>query len=784
MNNWEIVTLGTVIHDPVTMEVAQELAPQDFTGSNRLVWVEVLALHRRGSLEKRALVEALRAKNLLEGIGLDLNGGDQYGEAYIDFCISYHGAQIEEYVRQVVDLAVRRQLRETAGLIAADAMSTRPSDELLDEAERRVMALRRTRDVGGSDLGTILRAFMPRLEGMRTGAIQPALVPNTQALKDVIGYIDWSDFVLVAGRPGDGKCLSAGTRVIMASGEPRAVEALQVGDQLMGPDSTPRTILATASGVDMMYWVHQNRAMDYRVNAAHVLSVKRSKNEDGHHHGDQGELIAEECAERSLMRWKGWKTGFELPEKDVPLEPYFLGLWLGDGTSSNSTVTTIEPEVVRYLQDYADRLGHRLHSYKLSHRITHHQGSRDCITSHLSCMGLLNNKQIPERYLRNSRRVRWELLAGLIDSDGCLVHSGIEITMVDERLIRQIKRLADSLGLRTSKNITGRTVHCQTGATAIAYRVILHGDFSECPIRVPRRRPAPSRGVDKALTGIRVVRDRVDRYYGFELDGDGLFLLEDGTVTHNSSFMRYEAYTAARHNLPVLVFNLENDESEYAKNAIALKTAIDSDKIRNPRMLSQQELERVRTAAQELVNLPVKVVTMGAPSVAELERIARAQMRTFKPRLIQVDYIQLVQNGIENPVANLSLTSQTLRAWAMRNRLNIPVMAAAQLSRAIEQRGPRSEPQLSDLRDSGSLEQDATMVWFLREAWYMPDVRDLRRFPENIDHITGNLYPTIKASPIRIYVRKNRNGPTGVTGEIKWVKSTGAFQTLAHEETR
>jgi len=182
------------------------------------------------------------------------------------------------------------------------------------------------------------------------------------------------------------------------------------------------------------------------------------------------------------------------------------------------------------------------------------------------------------------------------------------------------------------------------------------------------------------------------------------------------------------------------------------------------------------------MDLPLEIMTLGSPSVAEIERIARAKMNTLKPQYIMVDYVQLIYNGLTNKVNDVSLSSQTLKAMTMKNRLNIPVISAAQLSREIERRGRNSAPELSDLRESGSLEQDATIVVFPRAAWHDPSPQDVARFPENIDQQSSRLLPTIRAVPMRFYVRKNRNGPIGITDEVKWCMHTGAYYTLRRED--
>jgi replicative DNA helicase len=104
-------------------------------------------------------------------------------------------------------------------------------------------------------------------------------------------------------------------------------------------------------------------------------------------------------------------------------------------------------------------------------------------------------------------------------------------------------------------------------------------------------------------------------------------------------------------------------------------------------------------------------------------------------------------------------------------------MGAAQLNREIEHR-VGAEPQLSDLRDSGSIEQDASQVWFIRSPWVNPSDQDIRQFSENID-VEGNTLGVLKAIPVHFYIKKNRNGPTGKSEIVKFVRSTNDFQTLA-----
>jgi replicative DNA helicase len=182
----------------------------------------------------------------------------------------------------------------------------------------------------------------------------------------------------------------------------------------------------------------------------------------------------------------------------------------------------------------------------------------------------------------------------------------------------------------------------------------------------------------------------------------------------------------------------------------------------------------VLEASRMLSSLPLFIITLGAPKVSEIISIASSRITREGTKRIAVDYLQLINNGNENRVQDVSQTSGGLRGIALR--YHVPVIAASQMSRDIVRRGEDAEPQLSDLRESGSIEQDATMVLFPINVWRNPSERDLMRYPENV--VNGRLKPQIKAMPIRLKAEKNRNGSTGKSEPILWVKSTNEFRTL------
>ena len=260
------------------------------------------------------------------------------------------------------------------------------------------------------------------------------------------------------------------------------------------------------------------------------------------------------------------------------------------------------------------------------------------------------------------------------------------------------------------------------------------------------------------------------------IDDDDFFVLGGRPGEGKSSIMRYMFIMGAMAGKPTLIINLENGELEYAKFALALRAQVDSMKLKDPHLLNDEEKERLRVASRELANVPLYIKTVGSPSAAEADRIIRHHVTHFGVQRIGLDYVQLISNpGKTRMVEDVTKSSQTLRAAALNYK--VPVMANSQLSRDIEHRGEEALPRLADLRESGSLEQDATIVCIPRFTWPTPTGDQLRVFPDNVRD-NGSLFETPKAVPLTLHVLKNRNGSIGTSRPVLWRKHMNDFNNI------
>jgi hypothetical protein len=333
---------------------------------------------------------------------------------------------------------------------------------------------------------------------------------------------------------GSGKCFKKGTLILMFDGSTKPVENVQVGDLVMGDDSTPRTVLSLGRGQDDMYDIIPMKGESYTVNSEHILVLKwtgknkiaysmkhnvnlpwtvsyfdkqsvRIKEKSFKTHKQAQAYLATFTPEHKILhievrdylnlhptlqkQLKGIRAGVEFKAQKVPFDPYMIGYFLGGGTISG--------------------LGKR--SFKLLHTIQQHD--------------LIKSPHIPDVYKVNSREVRLQMLAGIIDSHGHYNMGVYNCLQKNCIMANDIAYLARSLGL---------AAHITKHKTS--YRVCISGNrLNDVPVKILRNKATIKKhGKDALVTSIAVKHAGFDDYYGFTLNGNHRFLLGDFTITHNT----------------------------------------------------------------------------------------------------------------------------------------------------------------------------------------------------------------------------------------------------------
>ena len=532
------------------------------------------------------------------------------------------------------------------------------------------------------------------------------------------------ELLLIGGFTSQGKCLGKGTRIVMYSGKLKKVEDIKMGDLLMGIDSTPREVMDLYSGKDDLYIIKQYRGLDYTVNSKHILALKKSDYaKKKHFRKDRGysdfkypsysDVVNIPINEYVLKRdgfkkhFKGYKVGIEFSLKKIDIDPYFLGLWLGDGTVSSQNITALNDKIINYIKQYANKLGMKVGFWRKNgteakvYRVKNKKGNKNKLLEWLRSYDLINNKHIPDDYLYNTKEIRLKLLAGLIDTDGYKNCNGYEITQKNKKLAYQVYYLASSLGFRCSINKTIKTIK-SINFKGLYYKVGIIGDVKNIPVLVEYKKIKIDKQTrDPLTTGIKVEHNGEGEYVGFTLDGDGLFLLEDFTVLHNSSLCIQMAMDFAEQGKKVLFCSSEMSEFETARRVLGNYCSLVISDLRQGKL--DIDISELREVVDTLKSWKVVLHI-----ISTAEQVRPALLR-YQPDIVIVDHLHNLRGPGRSPYEKTTNNIKTLQEIALINRVGMIV--ASQLHRPQDEK--LRPPRISDLRESGAIEETANSIILL-----------------------------------------------------------------------
>ena len=467
-----------------------------------------------------------------------------------------------------------------------------------------------------------------------------------------------------------------------------------------------------------MFRVHQTKGDSYVVNRSHILSLvktgtnlfKRGKSVLSKKGTIVDISISDYLDKSAGFKWvhKGYKVGvnFSLNEENtLPVDPYFLGLWLGDGTSEDQSITTADFEVASYLGSLAKRMGLRLSitpdegNKSSRHSIVGERGKGNELLNQLRKIGVINNKHIPHPFITSSRNERLKLLAGLIDSDGYVNHGGYVFVNKNERLANNVLFLARSLGFASYiKSFRGR---CQTGAIGTYFKVGISGDCSIVPVLISRKKVLPRKQIKNTLvTGIHLESLGEGDYYGFTLDGNRRFLLGDFTVTHNTTLAMTITQNMAETGVQTLWFTLEVTPRQFIKKIMG----------------NSPDLKKL-----PLFYLPAKNEENTIDWIEK--RIIEAQVK-HNVKVVFIDHIHQIFSLDRMKYGNVSLElgDMVAKVKDMALRYNLVIVLIAHTKDPADGSMTR-EPSKESIRDSGLISRLADSIIAI---WRVPSDKTVR----------------------------------------------------------
>lgn len=265
-----------------------------------------------------------------------------------------------------------------------------------------------------------------------------------------------------------------------------------------------------------------------------------------------------------------------------------------------------------------------------------------------------------------------------------------------------------------------------------------------------------------ALTGLSSGFSDLDKLTSGFQRGEMIIVAARPSMGKTSLALNVAQHVAIELEQPVAIFSLEMSKEALVQRLLAAEARVNSTRLRNGN-LDQDDWGRILTAVDFLDRAPIFIDDTSAISPLEL----RARCRSIKARhglsLVLLDYLQLMSgpSRMENRQQEISFISRSVKALA--KELEVPIVALSQLSRAVESRGGDKRPQLSDLRESGAIEQDADLVCFIhRPEMYSPEVQEI-------------------VGEAEVIIGKQRNGPIGRV-KLSFIKDYTRFEDYTSED--
>jgi replicative DNA helicase len=793
--------LGSMLMSKDAIAEALELLREEdfYRPAHRTVFRTVLELYSKGqAVDAVTVSEHLRRDGVLQDIG---------GAPFLFTLVSgvptaanagYYGRIVKEAgtLRRLIDVGTR--------IVQLGFETPQDAERAVDHAESLVYQVAQGRvSEDYQSLREVLTPAVEAIDRLHNDHREITGIPTGFPLLDrVTSGLQNSNLIIVAARPAVGKALALDTPLPTPTGWTTMGE-VAVGDLLVGADGKPTTVTAAtevmhgrpcyevefSDGTVIVADAQHQWLTGTRASRKSAWAAARGYNRTRTQRTFPSVKTTEEIGatlrcngtERRLNHAVANTRPLDLPEQNLPLPPYALGAWLGDGHTASARITTADPEIIVHLEADGLRVVPRrglLYSLHLPEPspITDRScvvcgkrfrpqmsqvrtcgrscggrarfvsapvppptcpecgrpssGMRQCqacrnhhgtVQGILRSLGVLGGKHIPAAYLRASEAQRRVLLAGLLDTDGTVTNGGaVQFSATSRRLAEDVRELIVSLGYRCS--VTKKRVKGRTEASSTAYTITF--STTDEVFRLERKRllhkerQGPGRTGSRLITAVRPIPSVPVRCV--EVDSaDHLYLASRSMIpTHNSTLgLDFARHAAVREQIPTVVFSLEMSKTELVQRLLCAECSVDMQRLRTGRM-EDSDWSRMTRSLGKLAEAPLFIDDSASITMMEI----RAKCRRLKQRhglgMVIVDYLQLMQptKRFDNRQQEVSEISRSLKLLA--KELEVPVIAVSQLSRQTEARSDR-RPMLSDLRESGALEQDADVVLFIyREELY------------------------------------------------------------------
>ena len=784
----ESSVLGGLLLDNAAWDrVGDLLTDQDFyRAEHKLIYAAVGALiNATKPADIITVYEHLQNQGKAEDVG---------GLSYLNSLAQYvpSAANIRRYAEIVRERSILRKLVAASDEIATNAFNPQGKDiaTILDDAEKAIFKIgeqgSRMKE-GFQSMDTLVVSLLDRVTEMAENPNEVTGVPTGfYDLDRMTSGFQAGDLVILAARPSMGKAQPLDAKIRTLTGW-TTLGQLEVGDALASVDGQPSIVTGIfPQGQKQVFRVSFSDGRSTECCEEHLWRV-RYRAWDSPKVVNTAKLSDKLQRKRYVNRlWIEPASGDFGHLEALPIDAWVLGSLLGDGyMTGTGTVrfSTAEPEMVALM---AEGVGQGMmfnHAGNYDWRIirehsTHAKGvasvQANPLRLGLQALGLSglpsDRKFVPRIYLEAQKSVRLNVLRGLLDTDGWVEKWGsVRFSTSSRQLAKDVQELVRSLGGWCSinpkqphfTNIAGMRV---AGLTAYVCS-ISHPEPKSLFTLAEKKQRAPAHWKrTKRLTVSSVVATRSAACQCISVSHPArLYITDEDVVTHNTALaINIAEHVALNEGLPVAVFSMEMGASQLAVRIVGSIGRIDQSHLRTG-ALTDEEWPRLTEAIEKLRSISLHIDETPGLTVSELRANARRlAKRCGKLGLIVVDYLQLMSVSSsmndENRATAVGEISRGLKMLA--KELQCPVVALSQLSRGVESRTDK-RPMMSDLRESGAIEQDADIIMFIyRDEYYTKEACK-------------------EPGVAEVIISKQRNGPTG-TVKLAFINRITKFESLAH----
>ncbi len=700
----EEAVLGALLLEKKAFEDVVDILKADsfYKDAHQLIYQAMLELSAKGSP-----IDLLTVRTQLEKNGnLEIVGG-AYALVRLTTEVS-SSSNVVYHAHEIVERAIKRKMIGVASTVRQNAFEdTTDAFELLDETQHELFEItednvrKRTSDMASVYLSTLKDLEEKRKNKTGITGIQSGFT----SLDRITAGWQRSDLIILAARPGMGKAQPHSAKLLSPKGWTTMGE-VRKGDFLGGSDGKFHEVKEVfPQGKKPIYRIIFEDGTSTECCEEHLwITFEQSENK----------LAVRSLAQirKTLLTGAGKPNHYipmvmpmQFEEKKLPLSCYLLGLFV-----ANQGETSL----------LADK-----NAFKTSEKMAEtYEKLQNAFGEQMATFA--EEPFIPKEYLWGSVKQRTELLGGMMAFSGRLNKDSNNETrgkyQTDSDRIKDdftflIRSLGGMVFCEEKKNSKGEIVY--------------HLDF-ELPASLSDLETGSQISTNTSLSPLFKYITKIE-FIGnkdascIKIDSaDSLYVTDDFILTHNTAFVLSAlANAAVRYEHCVAIFSLEMSAEQLLTRMMSSEAEIESHKLRNGNIEDHEWAQLVHRTTQLSAS---KIFIDDTPAITMLE--LRAKARRLKSQhnldMIVIDYLQLMSGdagkGGGNREQEIAGISRALKQLA--KELDVPVMALSQLSRAVETRGGDKKPMLSDLRESGSIEQDADMVIFLYRPEYYEITQD------------------------------------------------------------